>query len=186
MIPIDNLRFLSLCLALSCFARPVWHFGKRSWTDYRAASCWTEAKSQVRDEELADGEPVLWLRVDAIGLDSIVLHGDGEENLSRSPVLHRDTGRLTLVSAHRDTHFRNLGHLKVGDGIIIEDLRGNIRRYRIYDAEVCDPAEAVVRIREHKEANALVLMTCYPFRWIGPAPQRFLVWAERDPTSLCM
>ena len=179
MILIDNLRFLSLCLALTCLARPAWHFGSRSWTTWRAASCWIAGKSQNPEAEPEHGDSALWLSIDAIGLDAVVLYGDGEDNLSRAPVLHRDTGRVILISAHRDTHFKHLGNLKSGDDIVIEDRSGGERRYRVYGAETCDPAAAVARVHDSRDANILVLMTCYPFRYIGPAPDRFLVWAER-------
>lgn len=80
-----------------------------------------------------------------------------------------------VLSAHRDTMFKNLGKLQQGDDIQIKKPYGTFS----YTVERTDIVEAddqsVIRSTAPKEE--LVLTTCYPFDYIGPAPKRYIVYA---------
>jgi sortase A len=81
----------------------------------------------------------------------------------------------SVLSGHRDTVFRQLGKLKIGDELITETSAGTftyiIRKTRIVhkdDKTVIVPTEQAV----------LTVTTCYPFRYIGDAPDRYIIIAD--------
>ena len=80
-----------------------------------------------------------------------------------------------VLSGHRDTVFRELGKLKIGDLLITRTSAGTytyeIERIRIVDADdrtVIVPADHAV----------LTVSTCYPFRYVGDAPERYILVAD--------
>ncbi len=80
----------------------------------------------------------------------------------------------SVVAGHRDTHFRVLKDLSVGDRIRI-DWGKERYLYRIVNTQVVSPRDTSV-LRSTDEPT-LTLITCYPFYFIGPAPERFVVRA---------
>jgi sortase A len=81
----------------------------------------------------------------------------------------------SVIAGHRDTHFRVLKDVKIGDEIWIE--RGSHRYgYRITEAMVVKP-EDTSSLNSTSEL-VLTLVTCYPFYYLGQAPERFVVRAN--------
>jgi len=174
----DRLRFLLLCIAIVALARPVWHWGRSTWTRINAGRDWQRCLSAPGYQPQV-GDPCAWLAIEKAGVDSIVLLGDTKSNLVRAPVMHSDTGRLTLLSAHRDMHFKELDRLQIGDTIKLEGIGGTIENYIVAASEVVSPEEAAKLIASKRGEDRLLLMSCYPFEFIGPAPQRYLLWADK-------
>jgi sortase A len=80
------------------------------------------------------------------------------------------------IAGHRDTLFRSLRNARQGDSILLVTSQGEYR-YRVVSTRIVPPTEvAVLRPDGHE---ILTLVTCYPFYFIGPAPDRFIVRAER-------
>ena len=79
-----------------------------------------------------------------------------------------------LVYGHRDTVFRGFGKLQLGDAIRFETPSGTYV-YRITSMSVVDPGDPI--IFHVYEKAVLTLVTCYPFDYIGYAPQRYVVVA---------
>ncbi len=128
----------------------------------------------------ADSPAAAWLRVPSCRLDTIVLKEGTSENLLRAPCLE-SIGGLTLVSAHRDKHFRSLSHLRVGDAVELERPTGQTRRFRVVELEVLPRERLEARLLDRRAEGWLALVTCHPFRYVGPAPDRFLAWAHPSP-----
>jgi sortase A len=80
------------------------------------------------------------------------------------------------LAAHRDTFFRRLGELKSGD-LIRVTVPGGQYLYRVKFTDVVRPNETWVV--EPSTGQLLTLVTCYPFHYVGPAPERFVVRARR-------
>jgi sortase A len=80
------------------------------------------------------------------------------------------------ISAHRDSFFRPLRDVRRDDIIVFTTLAGKFR-YRVVSTRIVLPTEVSVLNPSSKEV--LTLVTCYPFFFIGPAPDRFIVRAER-------
>lgn len=175
----DRMRFLLLCIAIAALARPIWHWSRSSWTRINAGREWRRCLSTPGYQPQA-GDPCAWLTIEKAGIDSIVLLGDTKSNLARAPVMHSGTGCLTLLSAHRDKHFRKLGRLQAGDTIELESTAGTCQSYRVAASEVVSPDEAEKLIAAQTNSERMLLMTCYPFEFIGPAPQRYLLWADKN------
>jgi len=82
----------------------------------------------------------------------------------------------SVIAGHRDTHFRVLKDLAMGDEIRI-DMGGQRYVYRIVDTRVVRPKDTSAL---HSDTDpVLTLITCYPFYFIGPAPDRFIVRARQ-------
>jgi sortase A len=80
-------------------------------------------------------------------------------------------GNLGLA-AHRDGFFRGLKDVQVGDAIDVESLEGTMH-YRITELAIVEPTD--VHVLAPTDTATLTLVTCYPFYFIGEAPQRFIV-----------
>ena len=81
-------------------------------------------------------------------------------------------------AAHRDTFFRPLAGIKKDDTIVVT-TPGGVHRYRVFDTRIVDPTE--VSVLRSGQLSQLTLVTCYPFDYVGSAPQRFIVHAELLP-----
>jgi sortase A len=119
------------------------------------------------------------LEIPSLDISAIVLEGADEETL-RVAVGHLpgtarpgDPGNVVLA-AHRDTFFQSLGNIRQGDWIIITTPRGR-HRYRVEETTVVNPNNTEV-LRVSMQPT-VTLITCYPFHFVGPAPQRFVVRA---------
>ena len=87
----------------------------------------------------------------------------------------------SVLASHRDTYFRGLADVQVGDLIVFKSPTANFR-YRVESTRIVD-ANATDALPD-STAPMLSLVTCYPFHYIGPAPQRFIVTARAEtPTS---
>lgn len=89
-------------------------------------------------------------------------------------------GNLTLAG-HRDSYFRSLEGVRVGDVVEVTTLAGD-RRFRVQETRVVDPS--AVEILDDRSGETLTLITCFPFRFIGPAPKRFVVFASAEPPEV--
>ncbi|WP_077605013.1 class D sortase [Oceanobacillus sojae] len=79
-----------------------------------------------------------------------------------------------LLSGHRDTVFRDFGELEIGDTFVVQMPYGEYT-YEIKETEIV-PEDDTSVIREMGE-EVLVVTTCYPFHFIGSAPERFVAYA---------
>ena len=80
------------------------------------------------------------------------------------------------IAGHRDTFFRPLRNIQRDDVITLTTLRGEYR-YRVVSIHVVSPQDIGVLHPDRNEI--LTLITCYPFYFVGSAPCRFVVRAER-------
>jgi sortase A len=170
----------------------LWHLGGGAWIYAKAAlaqvlleDSWERTRKgedKARPWPWADTWPVARLRVPRLDVSVIVLEGASGRTLAFGPGHHQGTplpGRPgnSLISAHRDTHFRFLKDLEPGDEIRVEGAAGTSRRYRVTGAAIVDRREA--RLAADDDRPRLTLVTCYPFDAVVPGgPLRYLVFAE--------
>ncbi len=83
------------------------------------------------------------------------------------------------ISGHRDGYFRVLKDVKVGDEIVLQTLEGE-KRFTIDATTVVDKTDTHL-LKDTRE-QTVTLVTCYPFYFVGHAPQRFIVTASLDTT----
>jgi sortase A len=125
--------------------------------------------------------PIGRLEISRVGLSAIVAEGDDEStlaiavgHLSDTPLPWQDGN--AAFAGHRDTFFRPLRRIQRGDEIRLETRHGTLH-YRVTRQTIVEPHE--LWVLEPSPIAALTLITCYPFNFVGPAPRRFVVHAER-------
>jgi len=143
------------------------------WGKTRVAA-YRESLSTHRDA------PLGVIRIPSIALEVPIFEGTAEITLNRG--IGRIEGTAGLDSAgnlglagHRDGFFRGLKDVKVGDAIHVESLAGT-SHYRITELLIVEPSD--VYVLAPTETATLTLVTCYPFYFVGEAPQRYIVKAE--------
>jgi sortase A len=115
-----------------------------------------------------------------LGVSAIVREGDNTSTLRRSvghvpqTAFPGEPGNSGLAG-HRDTFFRGLRNARAGDRITVT-TRDAVLRYVIRNTRVVEPDD--VSVLKPTSGRTLTLVTCYPFSYIGAAPQRFIVQAE--------
>jgi sortase A len=107
--------------------------------------------------------------VDALTLRRAVGH------IPRTAMPGQPAGNVGLAG-HRDTFFRPLRNIRRDDVITLATPRGEYR-YRVVSTRIVNPSD--VGVLDPGGSEVLTLVTCYPFYFIGPAPSRFIVRAER-------
>jgi len=80
------------------------------------------------------------------------------------------------ITAHRDTFFRPLRNIQQDNLISLTTLQGEYR-YRVVSTEIVSPED--VSVLDSTGGEILRLVTCHPFYFVGAAPNRFIVRAER-------
>ena len=121
------------------------------------------------------------LEIAAIGVSSMVQEGVDQGILRRGighipgTALPGQKGNVALAG-HRDTFFKALRNIHKGDEITLETLDGTYR-YRVDLMQIVGPEHT--QVLASSENATLTLVTCYPFSFVGPAPQRFIVRAHR-------
>lgn len=83
-------------------------------------------------------------------------------------------GEQIVFSGHRDTVFKNFADLNLGDTFVVEMPYGDYT-YEIKDTKIVDADDTSV-VGEMGE-EVLVVSTCYPFDYVGNAPERFVFYA---------
>lgn len=128
------------------------------------------------------GDPVALLRIPSVGIEVPVYPNIEERNLNRGAGLIDGTatpgsdGNIG-IAAHRDGYFRALKDIAVGDAL---ELRSptQLRRYRVSDISIVQPTDTSPL--QATAGPAITLVTCYPFHFVGNAPQRFIVRAMAE------
>ena len=145
-------------------------------------SLWAEDRIEEYRESLEHEftPPLAILRIPKIGLEVAVLEGTSELALNRGVGHITGTprpgdGGNVGIAGHRDGYFRGLKDITEGDLIELETLAG-IENYTITELLLVDPPD--VWVLEPTGVPSITLVTCYPFYFVGSAPQRYIVRAE--------
>jgi sortase A len=121
------------------------------------------------------------MEIPRLGISVIVAEGTTEATLRRAgghiagTALPGEAGNIG-IAGHRDTLFRPLRNIRQNDVITLTTLEGEYC-YRVVSTKIVSPADVTVLDSDGHEV--LTLVTCYPFYFVGPAPDRFIVRAER-------
>lgn len=159
---------------------------RAAWNDAEAQAAVALARSVAlhhgRREPLVEGAPVAHLVIPKLDFDAIVLEGVDGDDLNAGPghlpgsALPGEPGN-SIISAHRDRHFNHLDALDVGDTIYTESgARRNA--WVVVSTRVIDRDEPALF---HTKDATLTLTTCWPIRYLGPAPDRLIVTAKPIP-----
>ena len=161
-----------------------------STTKYRVApdqTYWSKKRINAYQEsfEQTDTKPMALLSIPEIDLKVAVLNGTDDITLNRGVGRVQGTawpgtvGNLALAG-HRDGFFRGLKDIKVGDSIKVSSL-SSIYEYEVKKISIVQPDD--VSVIQPTENSVITLITCYPFYFIGNAPERYIVRASLKSTK---
>ena len=191
MIPKKALVLGVLLLGASLVGQGSYIKLKASLADWLIRNSWegrSAGQLPARPWPWADTRPVARLRVPGRGIDRYVMRDASGESLAFGPgsVLAETAlgGKgYAMIAGHRDTHFKFLSELRMGDVIEIDNYRGQSRSYRVHSLRVINVDLETLSI--DPESNGLSLITCWPFDALVPGgPERYLVEAGRTDTNL--
>jgi sortase A len=126
------------------------------------------------------GAPEAVLRIPSVQLEVPVYAGTSEIDLNRGAGHIEGTAGLLEagnvgIAAHRDGFFRKLKDLTRGADVYL-DVADRSTHYRVADLSVVAPSDT--HALAASTIPSLTLVTCYPFYFVGAAPQRYIVRAE--------
>jgi sortase A len=129
---------------------------------------------------LIEGGVIGEIAVPRLHLKAIVIQGDSHTILRRAvghipeTALPGEQGNVALAG-HRDTFFRPLRNIRLGDAITFKTPDGAFQ-YVVESTAVVAASE--VGVLAASTGRTLTLITCFPFDYLGPAPNRFVVRAR--------
>lgn len=174
------------CWVLGTLAMVVWAAATVSGTIavQRSQRLWSAERLRAWQDTQASETPapLAMLRIPRLGLDVPVLAGTDPWTLNRAvghieDTAHPGTDGNCGIAGHRDGFFRGLKDIRRGDVIVLE-TRGRIDRYRVARMWIVQPED--VSVLDPTSEPVVTLVTCYPFYFVGSAPQRFIVRAIRE------
>jgi sortase A len=127
------------------------------------------------------GEIIGRVDIPRLNVSAAVAEGDDDKTLGKAvghlpdtPLPWHRSGNVALA-AHRDGLFRRLENIRLDDDVRIVTARGEYH-YRVKKTRIVDPDD--VWVIAPTATPTITLITCYPFSFVGNAPQRFVVQAE--------
>jgi sortase A len=127
--------------------------------------------------------PLAVLRIPKISLEAPLF--DGTDDLTLNHAVGRIAGTSRPgepgnigIAGHRDGFFRGLKDVRVGDAIELKTLKGR-DTYVVDEIQIVSPRQ--VEVLRPTSVPSLTLVTCYPFYFLGSAPQRYIVTASLSP-----
>lgn len=142
-----------------------------------------EKKSEiiVPSFDFAKGEEVGILEVPKLNEKLPIIQGTDEEELRKGVGHYDGTAYPTqkdqiVLSGHRDTVFRRFDQLAIGDLFIVRMPYGNYI-YEIVDTKIVDADDRTIIVPTSPK-EVLTVTTCYPFTYVGNAPDRYIITAK--------
>ena len=157
---------------------------RRAWEAAEARSALTAATARLDATPVGIpweiGSPIARLTIPVLGLDEIVIEGVGDEELNAGPghlpgsALPGQRGN-SVISGHRDRHFSSLGALQVGDVVTTETAARQRLTWVVISRRIVRANDGAIFSTPDR---TLTLTTCWPIRYVGPAPERLIVTAK--------
>jgi sortase A len=128
------------------------------------------------------GEAVGILQIPRLNADLPIVEGTDPDDLEKGVGHYKgsyypDENGQIVLSGHRDTVFRKAGKLEIGDSLEIVLPYGNFE-YEITETKIVKSDDLSI-ITLQNETEELLLTTCYPFSYVGNAPQRYIIYAKK-------
>lgn len=127
-----------------------------------------------------DGQTVGLLSIPRLDEELPIIEGTHEDELAQGVGHYAGTAYpfqndQIVLSGHRDTVFRRMGELEIGDILTVEMEYGE-RSYEIVDTKIVDADDRTIIVPTAPD-EVLTVTTCYPFTFIGSAPDRYIITA---------
>lgn len=149
-----------------------------------AAAAWTEDHAPAIPQAAAPraGDAEALLRIPRLQVEVPVFEGTAEAALNLGAGRIEGSGPLggsgnAGLASHRDGFFRCLKDVRLGDELVLE-LRDGAQRYIVDQIRTVKPEQ--VDVLADRGTPSLTLVTCYPFRFAGAAPSRYIIHASYE------
>jgi sortase A len=148
----------------------------RAWEQQQQAA----PASQSAPAAAVHDDGLTRLSIPKINLRAVVVEGTSHRALLLGPGHIAETAEPgesgnAVITAHRDTFFRHIYELNKGDTVEVQ-RRGKVYKYEVTGKKVVDPSD--VSVIQPSRENRLTLITCYPTYYIGPAPERLVIFSR--------
>ncbi len=195
-------RKLTTAIITILFCTSLWQLAAASWIQGKAiiaqqllSHSWQQTlKNNVDNKKQtpqkpwpwADTWPIAKLILPEHNIEQIVLAGDSGSSLAFAPgyslaSAKPNTFGTTVISAHRDTHFKFLKNIKLNDSIILQTTT-KTTHYRVVDMQIVDSKNYTIQDSDY--GQTLVLASCYPFNTVTTGGSlRYLVFAMSESDS---
>ncbi len=153
----------------------------------------TDSKKHIKDTQEQVLYPVRPLKGEEMGelyipkleASLTIFHGTDEDELEKGVGHYADSvlpGEKdnSVLSGHRDTVFRRLGEVGKGDLLVVRTIAGEFT-YKVRQVRIVDADDRTVIVP--KPRATLTVTTCYPFQFIGDAPERYILVADLITTK---
>ena len=187
-----KLSYLLIVVGLCIVGYAVWEIAD---TKMQTTNSLNEAKAIVEAPPSKDvykeedgtfkppmGEAIGILQIPRLKADLPIVEGTDPDDLEKGVGYYKgsyypeENGQIVL-SGHRDTVFRNAGELEIGDSLEMVLPYGSFE-YEIIDTKIVEADDlSIITLQNEKEE--LLLTTCYPFSYVGNAPQRYIIYAKK-------
>jgi sortase A len=196
-----SMRLLLLSLSVLFIVFGLWFGGTNAYTflkgywlsqtgqvearDYKAESGVKEQPKERQQKSLyskrpKEGENIGELIIPKLEAKLPIYHGTDEDELEKGvghfagSVLPGEKDN-SILSGHRDTVFRKLGEVGIGDLLIVHTTAGEFT-YKVKKVRIVDKDDSTVIVPKPKAT--LTVSTCYPFHFIGASPERYILVAD--------
>lgn len=192
-------RLVPLLLSVSFIVFGAWFAGTNAYTFLKGyllfktgqvnAEDYT-AKPELKEKEQEEpplyaerpekGENIGELIIPKLEAKLPIFHGTHEDELDKGvghfagSVLPGEEDN-TVLSGHRDTVFRQMGEVGVGDLLVVQTSAGEFT-YKVKKVRIVDKNDRTVIVP--KPRATLTVSTCYPFNFIGASPERYILVAD--------
>lgn len=182
-----SLPLVAFVLGGICLSKAAYIPTKGVFADVLIARAWDQSQingSPVLPWPWMDAQPLVLLSVPRLNHREIILDVVTGQALGFAPSHLQQTPRpgqpgLSVIAAHKNTHFAFLEQIEVGDIIKIETIKGDVTRFEVTSMEIVDKERSGIDLDEPKIGAQIALVTCYPFSALSyGGPLRYVVYAE--------
>lgn len=178
--------FILLGLGITGYAGyQILHSNIKAEQSLKEAKVIVEAQEKQVDEmtfEPVDGEVVGLLSLPKINSELAIVEGTDPDELAKGVGHYKGSfypkqGGEIILSGHRDTVFKRVGELEPGDELVIKMPYGEVS-YEIVSTKIVDADDtSIITLQDQEEE--LILTTCYPFGYVGDAPERYIIYSKK-------
>lgn len=179
--------FILLGLGISGYAGyQILYSNIKAEQSLKEAKVVVEAQEVQVDETVFEpvvGEVVGLLSLPKIESELAIVEGTDPNELAKgvghyNGSFYPDQGGQIVLSGHRDTVFKRVGELELGDELIMKMPYGEAS-YEIVNKKIVDADDtSIITLQDQEEE--LILTTCYPFGYVGDAPERYIIYATKQ------
>jgi sortase A len=159
-----------------------WYQGVENMTLEKQILAQHQQQASPAGAVAAEGDVLGRIEIPRLGISVAILKGTTSPTL-RLGVGHLDGTALpgapgnSVIAGHRDTYFRALKDIRTNDEIRIQTATG-LSRYQVDSLQIVAPNN--IAVLAPSTGSEITLVTCYPFRFVGAAPERFVVHAHME------